>query len=99
MGRKKKQGLITQKSVTTAQIKRLVKKALKDKPVYKPAKGYKFLKDLNIGSLFATESGMRGVLISCDTNATIIVTKSYDNDQLGKKYISSNTEVKEITKV
>ena len=42
---------------------------------------------------------MRGVLISFYTNATIIVTKSYDNDQLGKKYISSNTEVKEITKV
>ena len=99
MGRKKKQELTTQKSVTTAQIKRLVKKALKDKPVYKPAKGYKFLKDLKIGSLFATESGMRGVLISCETNATIIVTKGYNNDQLGKKYISSNTEVTEITKV
>tara|TARA_R100001244_G_scaffold17210_1_gene18359 strand:- start:880 stop:1179 length:300 start_codon:yes stop_codon:yes gene_type:complete len=97
--RKKKQELTTQKSVTTAQIKRLVKKALKDKPVYKPAKGYKFLKDLKIGSLFATESGMRGVLISCETNATIIVTKGYNNDQLGKKYISSNTEVTEITKV
>ena len=99
MGRKKKQELTTQKSVTTAQIKRLVKKALKDKPVYKPAKGYKFLKDLNIGSLFATESGMRGVLISCETNATIIVTKSYDGDQLGKKNISSHTEIKEITEV
>ena len=99
MERKKKQELTTQKSVTTAQIKRLVKKALKDKPVYKPAKGYKFLKDLKIGSLFATESGMRGVLISCETNATIIVTKGYNNDQLGKKYISSNTEVTEITKV
>ena len=99
MGRKKKQELTTQKSVTTAQIKRLVKKALKDKPVYKPAKGYKFLKDLKIGSLFATESGMRGVLISCETNATIIVTKGYNNDQLGKKYISSNKEVKEITNV
>ena len=99
MGRKKKQELTTQKSVTTAQIKRLVNKALKDKPKYRPAKGFKFLKDLKIGSLFATESGMRGVLISCETNATIIVTKSYNSDQLGKKYISSNTEVKEITKV
>ena len=99
MGRKKKQELTTQRSVTTAQIKRLVNKALKDKPKYKPAKGFKFLKDLKIGSLFATESGMRGVLISCNINATIIVTKSYNGDQLGKKNISSNTEVKEITNV
>ena len=49
--------------------KRLVAKALKDKPKWKPAKGYKYLEDLKEGSLFVTENGTRGVLIECSTNA------------------------------
>ena len=57
MSRKKQQALTTQQSVTTAKIKRLVKKALKDKPKWKPAKGYIYLKDLKLGSLFETQSG------------------------------------------
>ncbi len=100
MPRKKKQELITRKSVTTAQIERLSKKALKNGVKHTPAKGYKFLKDLNIGSLFQTEGGqMRGVLISCNVNATVIITKSHDKAELGKKLIASHTEVKEITEV
>tara|TARA_R100001480_G_C4696080_1_gene176863 strand:+ start:377 stop:679 length:303 start_codon:yes stop_codon:yes gene_type:complete len=100
MSRRKKQELTTRQNVTTAQINRLAKKALKNGVKNTPAKGYKFLKDLNIGSLFQTQSGqMRGVLISCDVNATVIVTKSHDKAELGKKLIASYTEVKEITKI
>jgi hypothetical protein len=100
MSRKKSLGLTTRRSVTTAQINRLVKKALNNGVKHTPAKGYKFLKDLNIGSLFQTESGQtRGVLISCDVNASVIITKSYDKAELGKKLIASYTEVKEITKI
>ena len=80
-------------------IKLLVKKALKDKPKHTPAKGYKYLKDLKLGSLFSTCSGMRGVLISCERNAVVIITETYNNGELGKMYISSHTEVKEITNV
>ena len=100
MSRKKKQELTTRQSVTTAQINRLSKKALKNGVKHTPAKGYKFLKDLNIGSLFQTQSGQtRGVLISCNVNATVIITKSHDKAELGRKLIASHTEVKEITEV
>ena len=75
--------------------KRLVAKALKDKPEWKPAKGYKYLKDLKEGSLFVTECGTRGVLIECSTNARVIITEC-SSDELGKKIIAARTEVKEI---
>ena len=78
-------------------IKLLVKKALRDKPKWKPAKGYKYLKDLKLGSVFVTEGGIRGVLIGCDTNAKVIITECCDNSDLGKKIIAAKTEVKEIT--
>ena len=100
MSRRKKQELITRQSVTPAQIERLSKKALKNGIKRTPAKGYKFLKDLDIGSLFQTQGGQtRGVLISCNVNATVIITKSHDKAELGKKLIASHTEVKEITEV
>ena len=75
--------------------KRLVAKALKDKPKWKPAKGYKYLEDLKEGSLFVTENGTRGVLIECSTNARVIITECHSDD-LGKKIIAAKTEVKEI---
>ena len=77
-------------------IKKLVTKALKDKPKWKPVKGYKYLKDLKAGSLFVTESGTRGVLIECNTNAKVLITKCNNNDELGRKIIAAKTEVKEI---
>ena len=43
-----------------------------------------------------TESGIKGVLIGCDTNAKVIITECYDNSDLGTKIIAAETEVKEI---
>jgi hypothetical protein len=80
-------------------IKLLAKKALRNKPKHIPAKGYKYLKNLKLGSLFSTGSGMRGVLISCDHDATVIITETYKSGELGKMNISSDTEVKEIIEV
>ena len=102
MSRKKKQALTTQQSVTTAKIKRLVKKALKDKPKWKPAKGYIYLKNLKLGSLFETQSGTRGVLIDNDTSFIVIVTNvncaNEDKEYyLGKHIFAACTEVKEIS--
>ena len=77
-------------------IKLLVRRALRNKPKWKPAKGYKYLKDLKLGSVFITESRIRGVLIGCDTNAKVIITECYDNSDLGTKIIAAETEVKEI---
>jgi len=81
------------------KIKTLVKYALKNGFKAKPAKGYKYLKDLSVGSLFKTGSGLKGILIEADTNAKVIITENpctnsdYD---LGKKIIAALTEVKEI---
>ena len=102
MLKKKKQVLTTRKNVTTAKIKKLVKKALKNKPKWKPAKGYIYLKDLKLGSLFETQSGIRGVLIDNDISSKVIVTdvKCAEEDRdyyLGKHIFAAHTEVKEIT--
>ena len=101
MLKKKKQVLTTRKNVTTAKIKKLVKKALKNKPKWKPAKGYIYLKDLKLGSLFETQSGIRGVLIDNDISSKVIVTdvKCAEEDRdyyLGKHIFAAHTEVKEI---
>ena len=96
----KNQELTIRQSVTPAKIKRLTKKALKNGFKASPAKGFNYLKNLPIGSLFQIGSGTdRGILLSCDHDAYVIITKSHSKDELGKKYISSDTEVKEITKV
>ena len=102
MSKKKKQALTTRRSVSTAKIEKLTKKALKNKPKWKPAKGYIYLKDLKLGSLFETQSRMRGVLIYCDINAKVIITdvKCEEKDKnyyLGKQTIGAQTEIKEIT--
>ena len=102
MLKKKKQALTTRQNVTTAKIKRLAKKALKNKPKWKPAKGYKYLKDLKLGSLFETQGGTRGVLIDNSISAKVIVTdvKCAEEDRdyyLGKHIFAAHTEVKEIT--
>jgi len=98
--KEKNQELITRQSVTPAQIKRLAKKALKNSFKSTPSKGCIHLKDLSVGSLFQIESGpTRGILISCEHDAHVIITKSYEGDELGKKYISAQTSVKEINKV
>ena len=100
MAKKKNQELITRQSVTPAQINRLVKKALKNSIEHTPSKGCKFIKDLKLGSLFQVEQGpTRGVLISSNHNATVIITETYEGGEIGRQNISANTSVKEITKV
>ena len=69
---------------------------MRNKPKHIPANGYKYLKDLKLGSLFITGGGTRGVLISCDHDATVIITETYKSGELGKMNISSDTEIKEI---
>lgn len=82
------------------KIKTLVKRALKDGFKSKPAKGYKYLKELKKGSLFKTSSGSKGILLDSDINARVIITetpiKENSESYLGKKIISNETEVKEI---
>jgi len=88
------------KSIST---KLLVEKALKSGIKWKPAKGYKYLKDLDDGCIFITEGGMVGKLIECVVNAKVYIQDApniEDEDDLsyylGRKIISANTEVKEV---
>ena len=82
---RKNRDLITRQNVTPAQIKRLTKKALKNSFKNTPSKGCVYLKDLPIGSLFQIESGpTRGVLISCEHDAYVIITKSENSEEITK---------------
>jgi len=82
------------KLITPKKIKNLAAKALKDKPIWKPAKGYKYLKDLEPGAIFST-GVCKGILLECDTNAKVIILSS-DSMTLGKTIIAAETEVFEI---
>lgn len=81
------------------EIDKLTKKALKNKFISKPAKGLKYLKDLQIGSIFEIPSiKIKGILIECEANARVIIIESKNNNDssLGKKIISGDTEVKSL---
>ena len=85
------------------QSAKLATKALKDKFTVKPQRGYKYLKDLEIGQKFRTPTGTTGVVLDISSNAKVritsvpsIVDEEDKGYYLGKKTISSDTEVKEI---
>ena len=92
--------MIKRKRTTIKSIAKLVNKALLDKPNWQPQKGYKYLKDLDVGTLFKTSSGTKGVLINKEINASVIITdapnvaKEDKNYYIGKHIISVHTEVK-----
>ena len=83
--------------LTTRKIENLAKKALKDKPKWKPPKGYKYLKDLEPGTIFQVGE-TKGILLESNVNAKVIIIESAGNESssLGKKLISAHTEVKEV---
>tara|TARA_R100000734_G_C3315926_1_gene108154 strand:+ start:1077 stop:1328 length:252 start_codon:yes stop_codon:yes gene_type:complete len=82
------------------KISTLVKRALKNGFKAKPAHGYKWLKDIPVGSMFETASGTRGILLDCEVNARVIITQTNVKDNpesyMGKRIISDQTEVKEL---
>ena len=84
-----------QKHLTPKKIKNLKEKALKDKPQWKPSKGYKYLKDLELGTMFSTGS-VDGVLLECEINARVVILTGGDNISPGKTIIAAKTEVIEI---
>ena len=62
------------------KISTLVKRALKDGFKTKPAPGYKYLKDIPVGSLFETGSGERGILLDSEINAKVVITHTEVKD-------------------
>ena len=85
----------------SAKIKALVNKALKDGFKAKPSPGKKYLKDLDVGSVFRVFL-LTGILIeTTPTAAKVIIIDSKfpesDNDYyLGKQSIGLETEVTEV---
>ena len=63
----------------------LVKRALKNGFKSKPPKGYKYLKELPVGSLLETSIGTRGILLDSDINARVVITETAVKDYPGKK--------------
>ena len=85
----------------SAKIKVLVNKALKDGFKAKPSPGKKYLKDLDVGSVFRVFL-LTGILVeTTPTAAKVIIIDSKfpesDNDYyLGKQSIGLETEVTEV---
>jgi hypothetical protein len=73
------------------QTQDLATKALKDKPKERPAKGYRYLKDIEPGEIFSTDT-FTGVLIECNTNAKVIIVES-NTMSLGRTIIGAETEI------
>ena len=94
---KTKKNQIQRKNIST---KLLVKRALKNKPIWKPVPGFKYIKDVDIGELIITTFKTKAVLISKDTGSASVIVTSCDvsnenkQDYLGKKRWSLKTQVK-----
>ena len=98
MTRNKKRTMPSRQTMNTT-IKRLVKKALKDKPKHKPSKGYKFLENVKPGTKVITHGKMQKALILEHTpsSSTVIVYDiAFTDYYLGKHRWGGKTEVKEI---
>ena len=89
------------KAAKTVTTKALVKKALKNGFKAKPSPGKKYLKNLQVGSVFTVDL-LTGILISTTPTAAkvlIIDSKHHESDNdyyLGKQSIGLETEVTEI---
>ena len=84
-----------------AQAKKLARNAIKNSPKWKPAQGYKYIKDIRIGELVETQSRTRAILIDVsDVSAAVLVTAVNhvsEKDKafyLGKHRWASQSEVK-----
>ena len=83
-----------------ASNKRLFKKALKDKPVFKASKGKKFLKDVEPGNLVEVSFAKAVLIDANDSACSVLVTDYFGNDNTeyytGQQRWASSTEVKVI---
>jgi hypothetical protein len=85
------------------QARKLAKTALNDKPECKPAKGFLYIKDVPVGELVDTGSGLRAIVIENNAVSTsVLVLKANNHSQkdrdfyLGKHRWGNETEVKII---
>ena len=83
--------------------RKLAKAAMIDKPEWKPAKGYKYLKDISVGELIDTSTGLRGIVLDHTPSSTEVLVLKADHHSpddrqfyLGKHRWATETEVKVI---
>ena len=74
-----------------------------DKPEWKPAKGCVYLKDVSVGELVDTESGLRGIVAEhgeCSVSMLVLRADHHHSEDrqfyLGKHRWAKQTEVKVI---
>ena len=82
---------------------KLAKAAMIDKPVWEPADGFTYLKDVAVGELVDTGSGMKAVVLEHTNCASLVLVLNADNHSLedrqfylGKHRWGNQTEVKII---
>jgi hypothetical protein len=82
---------------------KLAQLAMIDKPVWKPAKGFTYLKDVAVGELVDTNSGLKAVVLGHTDCASLVLVLNADNHPLedrqfylGKHRWGNQTEVKII---
>ena len=85
------------------QAHNLAKTALIDKPECKPSKGFLYIKDVPVGELVDTGSGLRAIVIDINEVSTSVLVLRADNHSqkdrnfyLGKHRWGNETEVKII---
>ena len=82
---------------------KLAKAAMIDKPVWELADGFTYLKDVAVGELVDTGSGMRAVVLEHTNCASLVLVVNADEHKpedrqfyLGKHRWANQTEVKVI---
>ena len=85
------------------QAHNLAMTALINKPVWKPANGFQYIKDVSVGELVDTGSGLRAIVIDNNEVSTSVLVLRADNHPqkdrnfyLGKHRWGNETEVKII---
>ena len=81
----------------------LATKALKNKPIWKAAEGFKYIEDVPVGELVDTNSGLRAVVIEQSSVSTSVIVLKADHLHqkergyyLGEHRWGCKTEVKVI---
>ena len=82
---------------------KLAKAALIDKPIWPPSKGFTYLRDVVVGELVDTNSGLKAVVLEHTDCASSVLVLNADNHPsedrqfyLGKHRWGNQTEVKII---
>ena len=94
---KKRKRTLKKNTLKKSQADKLAKKALKNKPKWKPSPGYIYLQDVNIGELVSTGSNCKAILVDKgDASASVIITDTPTEDKgfLGHQRWALKTEVK-----